>query len=672
VKLSAPTTIFCAACAACSLALGDPTPIPIMPDGGHAIGMDVTPGLSGPGHGGYTPRVLLPVYQTNDTTPLALGDFCNYIVEDVSFVPGPWASPQARAISQVQWRFQCVGWTGPDVPPIASFDAVFQFWNSGNFLASPMMPLASTPFAFRVVHVEVATNFSWTVTSPFAVPVDVPADNCWVGIKYVQTGSYGASGPGIRLYDRSSGSANPAGQPAGTQIVQPRFDALTFAAGSSSNSYGRDRSGNNRFEGGAIGSSAEHVTDVAHQTLRLTGEALATQPTPNFTICGPDLADGTTVSSDSLPGAGVRWFRICLPGNATDAALRFLDIDTETSATPVAIGVFSPQGARLASDDGLSGSTGHSQVSFGVGRRAQFVAGQGKQYDGRCGQLTASTGAGNGYFIAVAPQGSTFGAGFTVTPGAGPSGAYNLRLTTNINGTPLAPAVPPIANHDYGTINFPDSGFGQGMVPGMDTSTGFGGVIWTTFNLAAAASGSNFLDIDFARLSPNVDSVAYIFNSAGDRLYFDDSSGPTPDVCQFSLGATHNATHPPNTVPFTGQTPVGNTGLPAGQYYMAIALYPTQDLGAGGGRFHVRGTSGSNLVVGADLYTGVTGPTCDTADFNGDGDTGTDLDIEAFFACLAGSCCAMCPPDADFNRDGDTGTDLDIEAFFRVLGGLPC
>jgi Immunoglobulin domain len=62
--------------------------------------------------------------------------------------------------------------------------------------------------------------------------------------------------------------------------------------------------------------------------------------------------------------------------------------------------------------------------------------------------------------------------------------------------------------------------------------------------------------------------------------------------------------------------------------------------------------------------------TC-TADFNNDGDTGTDADIQAFFACLAGNCCATCGS-ADFNGDGDTGTDADIESFFRVLSGGTC
>jgi hypothetical protein len=67
------------------------------------------------------------------------------------------------------------------------------------------------------------------------------------------------------------------------------------------------------------------------------------------------------------------------------------------------------------------------------------------------------------------------------------------------------------------------------------------------------------------------------------------------------------------------------------------------------------------------------GITCGTSDFNGDGDFGTDADIEAFFACLAGNCCVTClPSGADFNGDGDVGTDADIEAFFRVLAGGTC
>jgi hypothetical protein len=66
-------------------------------------------------------------------------------------------------------------------------------------------------------------------------------------------------------------------------------------------------------------------------------------------------------------------------------------------------------------------------------------------------------------------------------------------------------------------------------------------------------------------------------------------------------------------------------------------------------------------------------PACGTADFNCDGDIGTDADISAFFACLSGTCPALpCTNSADFNGDGDVGTDVDIEAFFRVLSGGSC
>jgi len=67
------------------------------------------------------------------------------------------------------------------------------------------------------------------------------------------------------------------------------------------------------------------------------------------------------------------------------------------------------------------------------------------------------------------------------------------------------------------------------------------------------------------------------------------------------------------------------------------------------------------------------GNTCGGQDYNGDGDFGTDQDIEAFFACLGGTCCPTCfCQGSDFNGDGDFGTDADIEAFFRVLGGGGC
>jgi uncharacterized membrane protein len=64
-------------------------------------------------------------------------------------------------------------------------------------------------------------------------------------------------------------------------------------------------------------------------------------------------------------------------------------------------------------------------------------------------------------------------------------------------------------------------------------------------------------------------------------------------------------------------------------------------------------------------------PSCLNADYDHDGDSGTDADIEAFFRCLAGNCGVGCySTDLDF--DGDAATDADIEAFFRMLAGNDC
>ena len=75
----------------------------------------------------------------------------------------------------------------------------------------------------------------------------------------------------------------------------------------------------------------------------------------------------------------------------------------------------------------------------------------------------------------------------------------------------------------------------------------------------------------------------------------------------------------------------------------------------------------------ATKFVGILQGNCGSIDFDGDGDEGTDADIEAFFIVLAGG---VCPTGTcgsiDFDGDGDEGTDADIEAFFRVIAAGPC
>jgi hypothetical protein len=95
-------------------------------------------------------------------------------------------------------------------------------------------------------------------------------------------------------------------------------------------------------------------------------------------------------------------------------------------------------------------------------------------------------------------------------------------------------------------------------------------------------------------------------------------------------------------------------GLPVGNYYLA----------------QIVGISASGRVICTPQLLMDLGA-CGSADFNHDGSSGTDSDIEVFFACLAGNCCPLCDS-ADFDGDGDSATDGDIEAFFRVLAGGSC
>jgi hypothetical protein len=134
----------------------------------------------------------------------------------------------------------------------------------------------------------------------------------------------------------------------------------------------------------------------------------------------------------------------------------------------------------------------------------------------------------------------------------------------------------------------------------------------------------------------------------------------------------------PGAVSGVFTTAVGRTIVPQGKLMVSLFARAIQ------GGAPMTSSYACDLQVMTTMHAQTSGVTltncsgasydgCGSADFNGDGDVGTDADIEAFFACLAGSCCPTCSPGgADFNGDGDTGTDADIESFFRVLAGGAC
>jgi hypothetical protein len=118
-------------------------------------------------------------------------------------------------------------------------------------------------------------------------------------------------------------------------------------------------------------------------------------------------------------------------------------------------------------------------------------------------------------------------------------------------------------------------------------------------------------------------------------------------------------------------TTLTDGGRISGATTTLLVINPVQASDAGS--YDVTVTNNCGSVTSAAAQLTVQGGACGSADFNCDGDIGTDADIESFFACLAGACPAPpCTSGADFNGDGDIGTDADIEAFFRVLGGGTC
>jgi hypothetical protein len=119
-----------------------------------------------------------------------------------------------------------------------------------------------------------------------------------------------------------------------------------------------------------------------------------------------------------------------------------------------------------------------------------------------------------------------------------------------------------------------------------------------------------------------------------------------------------------------GGTVTGAAGVLTATRALRLSITGAQHSDSGRYQLRLSRSCGSGTSAAA-LVT--VGSACGSADFNGDGDSAGDADIEAFFACIAGSCCPACwHSGADFNADGDAATDADIESFFRVLAGGEC
>jgi hypothetical protein len=235
------------------------------------------------------------------------------------------------------------------------------------------------------------------------------------------------------------------------------------------------------------------------------------------------------------------------------------------------------------------------------------------------------------------------------------------------NGDPT----PPATFTDLGTVSDAHTGTvaqGLSMVPGQ--------VRFFKLVLTQAVTAPKYLDLDTAgsALDPNQfglpnDTMIWLFDNNGTPLVANDDGGPGA-TSLLSFGAGSGQTIGDGDDPNGGVSMGVNGDLPAGTYWLAVGGYSVYaDSG-----WSVQCDSSVGGTIDVRLRTNVhIGRICGSADFDCDGATSTDADIDAFFRCLAGSCPPPpCTSNADFDGDGATSTDQDIEAFFRVLAGQPC
>jgi hypothetical protein len=198
-----------------------------------------------------------------------------------------------------------------------------------------------------------------------------------------------------------------------------------------------------------------------------------------------------------------------------------------------------------------------------------------------------------------------------------------------------------------------------------------GTVEWNQF-VSGALTGVHAGDA--AAMEFDVDANVYTNNPSYPTRGYND-----PHVDGFFIGTN---TSLDNEIPIDIGVP--NYGIAFSRTFSNENVLPSLDILQAQGTWHYefissynwtvqRGEFSTPLGISYDSITVAMVQACGSADFDCDGDVGTDADIEAFFACIAGTCPeSPCVSTADFNGDGDIGTDADIEAFFRVLGGGSC
>jgi hypothetical protein len=607
-----------------------------------------------------------------------------HVLEDITFAPGPWGSQATRVIDAIDFsvwgavnapfRIRIKVWNPADVN-YAGFtgDGTSMINQSGTPMRVMEFPPAAGTFAYGNEGFVIANNP--LPGGPLAIPAALTG--VYLELQIIDTAGnpMPSTGDGAVFFSNNSGRGEPTGLPA--NYVDPA------APGNSVPDYGRDTNNDGIFAGAAAAQAAagERRYIIAQDvppnyvtygySCALRGDIVVTPPAcTSFTLGASNVFAS---ASTTLANNGVAWYCVTLPTGALDGNLRYIDFDTNGSGADVAIGLFTSAGIKIAVDD-ESGGSGQALLSAGIGRRTNTSGNVGAlDYQGWNFLYTTFVAAPYGapfgfaglpagtYYVAVATAatGAVFGDGFFAN-GGGAGGSATLRIRTNVSNGALNPSDPPAATRIVGLSN-EDPIVSPGGVS-AEAALFSPNLQWFDVQLCHDADAGNPVSFQVSS-SPATEppgKAIYVFDTAGNLK--GSATGGRPSTPSVNFGGSD---------PFLG----------AGRYYIALAFnYTGTDVDVAptpstNGRFHLRPrVNDGGYTMAATVMVPWSGCAtfCCLSDYDGDGDVGTDFDIQAFFSCLGGNCCATCPPDADFNCDGDVGTDADIEAFFRVLAGGQC
>jgi hypothetical protein len=316
--------------------------------------------------------------------------------------------------------------------------------------------------------------------------------------------------------------------------------------------------------------------------MKLDGEIICTAPSANDLGA---LANGLTSNTSALAAGETKWYRLEV-GDATDAAETFLDLDCEGSTVAdLTMALYAADGTRLAVDL-EDGSGTLPQLTYGICRRAAI--GDGRQYDGRDGELAAGV-----YYVGIGANGVNFQSCFNVTNTTTDVGDVTFNVTTNASpagSVPPAPSVAPTVDQDFATILAPGAQSAETAAGPFNTS-------WYKFTLAEGTSATTYVDVHTSLTTSNtVDCEIAIFDNAGNLIATDDDDSINAHAA-LSFGAAGS----PRPAVGDGLAFDGRDGdLSAGDYYVGVALF---NMIPANTRWCSRTNSGSNLGVTLTIDT---------------------------------------------------------------------